>query len=131
MTVDEQAVRELFSDWTGPVGSAVQECVNEVEHIASGLAPVSPIGSKFAPRGFLRDSVHQSVEHHYENGEVIGLVGAARFPLNFLANPTSHKGFTYNARSAKHPGRVTVRVANKNFLEDALDAAPHLEIGTR
>lgn len=128
--VDEQAVRELFSDWHGPVGQAVGEVVQIVEDTARALAPVSPIGSEFAPRGFLKEHTQQSAEHHFDDeGQVLGLIGAPRFPFNFVANPTSRKGFTYNARSAKHPGRFTVRKAADNYLEDAVDTAPHIVIG--
>ena len=128
--VDERAVRDLFTDWRSPVGRAVEIVVDEIENIATGLAPVSPIGSRLAPRGFLRESVHQSAEHHYDpDGHVIGLVGVAVFPYSFISNFRSHKGWTANARSAKHPGRFTTRRADNNFMERALEIAPHITIG--
>jgi hypothetical protein len=128
--VDDRAVRELFSDWNGPVGQAVEQVTQIVEDNARILAPISPIGSLFAPRGFLKIRTRTSEEHHYDaDGHVIGLVGAPRYPYNFIANPTSHKGYTVNPRSAKHPGRVTTRRATDNYLEDAINSAPHIIIG--
>ena len=128
--IDERAIRELFSDWNGPVGQAIEQVTREVADIARSLVPISPIGSLFAPRGFLKEHTRTSEEHHYDDqGNVIGLVGAPRLPYNMIANPTSHKGYTVNPRSAKHPGRYTTRRADDNYLERAIDLAPHIEIG--
>lgn len=128
--IDPRAVRELFSDWNGPVGQAVERVADEVLDLARFMAPVSATGSKFAPPGYLKERTHKAVEHHFDDqGLVLGLVGAPRYPFNFLANPTSHKGFTWNPRSGKHPGRPSKRRADDDFLERAIEAAPHIEIG--
>jgi hypothetical protein len=126
--VDQRAVAELFRDWNGPVGEAVQQVTEIVEDTARFLAPVSPVGSKFAPPGFLKTWTRQSIEHHYDpqTGEIRGLVGAPQYPFNFIA---SHSGFTANPRSGKHPGRGSRRKATDDYLARAIDAAPRIVIG--
>jgi hypothetical protein len=125
--VDQRAVDELFRDWNGPVGDAVQQVVDEVVGLARSMAPVSPVGSRFAPPGFLRDFTRESAEHHYdEDGHVLGLVGAPQYPFNFIA---SHSGVTANPRSGKRRGRASYRSADDDYLARAIDAAPHIVIG--
>lgn len=125
--IDPRAVEELFSDWNGPVGQAVEQVTQIVEDIARLEAPVSPVGSKFAPPGFLKTFTRESEEHHFDDqGHVLGLVGAPRYPFNFIA---SHAGFTHNPRSGRRPGRGSVRRADDNYLQRAIDAAPEIVIG--
>jgi hypothetical protein len=128
VTVDPAAVRDLFRDWNGPVGQAVDEVTREVAEIARELAPVSPVGSRFAPPGYLRANTRTSAEHHYDEttGEVLGLVGAPVYPFAFISND---KGFTHNPRSGKRAGRASVRKATDDYLDRALDAAPHIVFG--
>ena len=128
--VDPAAVRELMSDWNGPVGQAVEQVTAEIEDIARFLAPVGRKGSKFSPPGHLKTWTRQSVEHHYApDGTVQGLVGAPVYPFAFISNFRSHKGYTVNPRSARHPGRVTTRRADNDYLSRAIEAAPHIVIG--
>jgi hypothetical protein len=126
--IDPRAVDELFRDWHGPVGQAVQQVVDEVVGLARSMAPVSPVGSRYAPPGYLRDFTRESAEHHYDpdTGNVLGLVGAPQYPFNFIA---SHSGFTANPRSGKHPGRGSRRKATDDYLARAIDAAPRIVIG--
>jgi hypothetical protein len=127
--VDPAAVREMFRDWGGPVGQAVDEVTREIADIAQALAPVSPHGSRLAPPGFLREHTRPSAEHHYDDatGEVLGLAGAPVYPFAFISNV---HGFTHNPRSGKRPGRGSVRKADDDYLARAVDAAPHIVIGT-
>lgn len=126
--IDPAAVREIFHDWNGPVGEAVEQVTREVVDIARALAPVSPVGSKFAPPGFLKAGTRTSAEHHYDDqGQVLGLVGAPQYPFNFIA---SHAGITANPRSGRRRGRASVRRATDDYLARAIDAAPHIVIGT-
>jgi|SRR5579859_8294403 len=119
VTIDEAAVRALFSDWDGPVGDAIERATREVEDTAKILAPVSPTGSKLSPPGALKASTRQSLERHYDdNGFCMGLVGAPRMPYNPLANPTSHKGWTWNR------GRHSTRPGDNNYLDEALNSVP-------
>jgi hypothetical protein len=128
--VDPAAVRELFGDWNGPVGQAVQRVTEVIESIAKMEAPVSRDGSKFAWPGYLKAFTRESAEHHYDDeGHVLGLVGAPSYPYSFIANPASRKGYTVNPRSAKRPGRATRRKADDRYLERAIEAAPHITIG--
>ena len=127
-TVDDRAVRDLFTSWDSAVGEAVQEVVDEIEAIAFAAAPISEVGSKFSPPGHLKAFTRQSIEHHYDDatGEVLGLIGAPAFPYSFIA---SKSGFTHNPRSGRHPGRGSVRKADDDYLQRAIDAAPELTIG--
>ena len=128
--MNDAAIRELFGDWNGPVGEAVQDVVDEIEIIARGLAPISEVGSKLSPPGFLKLNTRESSEHHYDgDGQIIGLVGAPRYPYNFIANPTSHKGVTANPRSGKRRGRASVRKADDDYLVRAIELAPEIVIG--
>jgi hypothetical protein len=128
--VDPAAVRELFADWNGPVGRAVQQVVDIVEDIARMEAPVSPVGGKFSPPGFLKSATRESDEHHFDDeGHVLGLVGAPGYPYSFISTFRSHKGYTVNPRSARHPGRVTTRPARDDYLARAIEAAPEIVIG--
>lgn len=126
--VDPAAVGELFRDWNGPVGDAVQQVTAEVVDLARSMAPVSRVGSKFAPPGFLKAFTRESLEHHYsEDGTtILGLAGAPQYPFNFIA---SHSGYTANPRAGKRPGRGSRRRAADNYLARAIDAAPHIVIG--
>jgi len=120
----------MFSSWDGPVGQAVQEVTDEIEWLARLAAPVSPVGSKFSPPGTLKVLTRTSVEHHYtDDGHVFGLIGAPVYPFAFISNFRSGKGFTWNARSGKHPGRRSFRKADDNYLQRAIDAAPEIVIG--
>jgi hypothetical protein len=128
--VDPAAVREMWADHHGPVGQAVELVTQMTEGIATDQAPVSPIGSRYAPIGYLKEHTRTSAEHHYDDqGFVIGLVGAPVFPFAFISNFRSRKGYTVNPRSARHPGRMTVRRADDNYLDRAIELAPHIEIG--
>lgn len=115
--ISDKAVRDLFSDWSGPVGQAIDEATAEVETVARIAAPVSPKGSVYSPPGNLKAFTRQALEHHYDDqGLVLGLVGAIRYPYNFVATPKSHLG-TLNRghRSRRRPD---------NYLADALNSAP-------
>jgi len=110
-------VQAMLRDWDSPVGRAFQDAVDIVEEAARITAPISPVGSKLAPAGFLKANTRQSAElHHDDAGIILGLVGAARYPYNFIANPTSDKGFTWNR------GRRTTRPGRNNYLPDALNS---------
>lgn len=128
--ISDQAVRELFSDWSGPVGAAIDDAAHEVADIARQLAPVgskvvrSKAGTVYSYPGRLKELTRVSAEHHYDNdGFCLGLVGAPRYPYNFLATPTSHKGFTRNR------GGRSVRPAADDYLRRALELAPPREWG--
>jgi hypothetical protein len=129
--VDPAAVEELFSSWDGPVGQAVADVTDEIEFLARLAAPVSRTGgSPLAPSGTLKLLTRIAAQHHYDDdGHVLGLVGAPRYPFNFIANPTSNKGFTHNPRSGRRPGRGSVRRADDNYLERAVEEAPEIVIG--
>lgn len=80
--IDEAAIQEMLRDWQSPVGRAIQDATQIVEDTARISAPVSPKGSKLAPIGFLKANTRQSLDlHHDADGVIMGLVGAARYPL--------------------------------------------------
>lgn len=117
--VDDRAVRELFADWSGPVGEAIDAVAGEIEVIAEFLAPVSVKGSKFSPPGHLKEFTRKSVGHHYgDDGFVLGLVGAPVYPFAFVANFKSRKGFTRNR------GGRTVRRGDNDYLRTAEESIP-------
>ncbi len=124
VVVDERAVRELFSDWNGPVGKAVAAMTDEVEAAARIMAPVSARGSKYAWPGYLKAWTREAVEHHYDDqGFVLGLVGAPVYPYAFVSNFHSRKGYTVNR------GHRSVRRADDRYLDDALDSVPYRIFG--
>lgn len=115
--IDEAALQAMIRDWGSPVGEAIREATSIVEDTARITAPVSPVGSKYAPTGFLKAGVHEALDlHHDTDGTILGLVGAPRYPMNFLRNPTSNKGYTWNR------GRKTTRPGNNRFLDDSLNS---------
>ena len=110
-------VQAMLRNWDSVIGRAFRDAVDIVEETARIGAPVSPKGSKLAPTGFLKANTRQSLDlHHDDNGIILGLVGAARYPYNFIANPTSHKGYTWNR------GRKTFRPGKNDYLPDALNS---------
>jgi hypothetical protein len=114
--MDEAAIYEMACDWSSPVGEAILDATQVVEDTARISAPVSPKGSKLAPIGYLKAHTSQSETlHNDDNGYVLGLVGAARYPFNFIRNPTSNKGFTWNKNRTKRPG-------NNRYLDDSLNS---------
>ena len=113
----EAQIQVMLRNWDSPLGRAFQDAVDIVEDTARISAPVSPVGSKLAPAGFLKANTRQSTElHHDDAGVILGLVGAARYPYNFIANPASQKGFTWNR------GRRSTRPGRNNYLPDALNS---------
>lgn len=115
--IDETAIQAMLRDWDSPIGSAIQDATQIVEDAARISAPVSPKGSKLAPIGFLKASTRQSAElHHDAEGIIMGLVGAAAYPYSFIANPTSHKGYTWNR------GHASTRPGDNNYLSDSLNS---------
>ena len=116
VTIDESAIADMLRDWNSPLGQAMQDATELVEDTARISAPVSPKGSKFAPIGFLKASTRKSLEQHKDaDGVIMGLVGAAHYPYNFIANPSSHKGVTRNRNGTFRPG-------DNNYLNDALNS---------
>ena len=117
VTIDEAAIQAMIRSWDSPIGRAIDDATQVVEDTARISAPVSPKGSKLAPIGFLKANTRQSLEHHEDaDGVIMGLVGAASYPYNFIANPTSHKGYTWNR------GHKTFRPGDNNYLNDALNS---------
>lgn len=118
--IDEAAIDAMFRDWESPVGRAMQDAVGIVEDAARITAPVSPKGSKLAPIGFLKASTRQSLEQHKDDeGVIMGLVGTASYPGNFVSNPAGRligKTFTWNR------GRRSTRPGDNQFLPDALNS---------
>jgi hypothetical protein len=113
----EAQLQVMLRNWDSPLGRVFQDATQIVEDTARIAAPVSPKGSKLAPIGFLKATTRQSLErHHDEDGIIMGLVGASRYPCNFIANPTSHKGYTWNR------GRRTFRPGNNDYLKDSLNS---------
>jgi hypothetical protein len=113
----EAQLQVMLRNWDSPLGRVFQDATQIVEDTARIAAPVSPKGSKLAPIGFLKATTRQSLErHHDEDGIIMGLVGASRYPYNFIANPTSHKGYTWNR------GRRTFRPGNNDYLKDSLNS---------
>ena len=117
VTIDEAAIQAMMRDWDSPLGRAIQDATGIVEDAARISAPVSPKGSKLAPIGFLKAGTRQSLElHHDAEGIIMGLVGTPRYPGNFVSNPTSRKGYTWNR------GRKSYRPGDNQFLPDALNS---------
>jgi hypothetical protein len=120
---DQGAIDAMCSDWDSGIGRYIAGRVTEVEAAAKSLAPVSAEGSKYAPPGYLKASVHAAYSHG-PDGSVLGLVGVplgtrgGRYPLNFVANP---RGATRNANRVdgviRHYG---FRPAADRFLTAAL-----------
>lgn len=112
----EADVQAMLRDWDSALGRAFQDATQIVEDTARIAAPVSPKGSKLAPIGYLKGNTRQSLERHYnEDGIIMGLVGAPRYPYNFIANPTSHKGYTRNRDGTPRPG-------DNDYLKDSLNS---------
>jgi hypothetical protein len=113
----EDQIQAMLRNWDSPLGRAFQDATDIVEEAARIAAPVSPKGSKLAPIGFLKATTRQSLERHKDDeGIIMGLVGASRYPYNFIANPTSHKGYTWNR------GRKSYRKADNDYLKDSLNS---------
>ena len=101
-----------------PVGQAIADAAQAVEDTAKIIAPVSAKGSPLSPPGTLKARTRVSEgRHHDENGYVMGLVGTPHYPSNFIANPRSRKGYTWNR------GRKSARPADDRFLERAARSA--------
>jgi hypothetical protein len=123
--VDEDAIAAMFSDWGSDVGQAIAEATDLVSAVARLAAPVSrkrPTG-KAARRygnepGYLKANTRKATTLHHDDdtGFVLGLVGAVRYPYNFIANPASHKGFTVNR------GHRSIRKGDDDYLDAALSA---------
>jgi hypothetical protein len=118
--LSEAGIEAMARDWDSPIGRAVYEATGAIEDEAKLLAPVSATGSRYAPPGHLLAYTRQSEGLHHDEltGYVKGLVGAPRMPYNFIANPTSKKGWTWNR------GRKTTRPADDRFLERSANSFP-------
>lgn len=117
--IDQAAVDALFTSWESPVGVYIERLTEEVHAAALALAPVSPVGSKYAPVGYLKTRVAIARQHDDATGVVLGLVGVplhagSRYPLPFISNP---RGSTRNANQHGHYG---YRAAQDRFLLVAL-----------
>lgn len=127
--IDPGWIQEAMRDWDSPVGKAIILATEQVSVIAKAKAPVSPVGSLFAPTGFLKSHTGESAtRHHDTDGTVLGLVGAPVYPFAFISNFKSRKGFTWNPPGRN--GRRTKRPGNNNFLSDALDSLAFFEVGS-
>jgi hypothetical protein len=114
--VDDKAVRALFADWDGPVGEAIATVTDEIEVIAEFLAPVSVKGSVFSPPGHLKEFTRKSLERHTgDDGFVLGLVGAPRFPYDFVATPKSHLGTLNRGRKSRRRPDNYLRTAEESI----------------
>lgn len=100
------------------------DAVAELVHTAmKAHAPVSPVGSRQAPRGFLRSRIVVADKENADNGELIRYIGtrinrhggADPVPLDYIANDA---GFTWN------PGRKSRRSATNYFIPKALGEVP-------
>jgi hypothetical protein len=116
--IDQSVIDEWARDWDSPVGKIIDDATQQVEDTARIHAPVSrTCGSRLAPPGFLKSSTRQAAQQHHDaDGVIVGRVGAARYPYNFVANPTSRKGYTVN-----RGGRST-RPGDDTYLDDALNS---------
>ena len=113
----EAQIQVMLRDWDSALGRAFQDAVDIVEEAARITAPVSPVGSKLAPIGFLKANTRQSLDlHHDDHGVILGLVGSPRYPMNFTSNPTSRKGYTWNR------GRRSTRPGDNQYLGDSLNS---------
>ncbi len=120
VSIDQRAIDAMFSDWDSDVGRAIRAATDVVADAAVAMAPVSPVGSKYAPPGYLKEHTRQAVTlHHGDDGHVLGLVGAVRYPFSFISNA---KGYTDNPRAGRRRGRASRRRAEDNYLGRALDA---------
>jgi hypothetical protein len=117
--ISEADIEAMARDWTSPIGEAIADAVQMVADEAEIIAPVSLSGgSKYAPSGFMKANTRAAGNTHYdERGFVQGMVGAPLYPYNFIANPTSRKGFTWNR------GKKTRRWADERYLEWAMRSA--------
>jgi len=102
-----------------PVGQAIADAAQAVEDTAKIIAPVSAKGSPLSPPGTLKARTRVSEGRHHDpvTGYVLGLVGSPRYPYNFVANPSSKKGYTFNR------GRRSTRWADDRLLEFATRSA--------
>lgn len=118
--MDENAIEAMAKEWSSPVGQAILDATSIVEDTAKVTAPVSPKGSRRAPSGYLKANTRESMTlHHDDNGYVLGLVGAPHFPLDFIRNSVSNKGFTWN-RGWRKTG--SFRPGNNRYLDDSLNS---------
>jgi hypothetical protein len=120
--MDEEAIRELYSDTEGPIGEIITAATEVVGRYAQATAPVSPTGSKAAPPGFLKGTIGPASQLHHDDvygtGFVMGLAGTHTnrrgggypYPLAFISNP---KMFTWNR------GKRSFRLARNRFIQQA------------
>lgn len=118
--IDESYVEWLRTAPDSPVVKALDEAGDELLAEAIALAPASPVGSRYAPPGFLKTRIAKTGVKHADDGSLEVLVGvplrlASRFPLPFVDNPS---GITWNR------GHKSARLADDDFLGRAVDMFP-------
>lgn len=108
-----------------PVNIVLDATIDLVHSAQVAHAPVSPVGSRQAPRGFLRSRIVIADKENDDNGELIRYSGtrinrhggADPVPLAYIDNDA---GFTWNPR---HKSR---RGAHNHFIIEALDEIPYI-----
>jgi hypothetical protein len=100
----EAQIQVMLRDWDSPLGRVFQDATQIVEDTARIAAPVSPKGSKLAPIGFLKATTRQSLErHHDDEGIIMGLVGASRYPLQLYRESNQSQGLHLEPRPEDLP----------------------------
>lgn len=115
--VDRGFAEWLRTAFDSPVVKALKDAADELHAEAVALAPMSAVGSRGAPPGYLKSRVAESDIKHSDDGSLTVFVGVplrdgSRFPLPFISNDS---GVTFNR------GHKSARHADDDFLGEALD----------
>lgn len=123
--ISEAAVLAMYCDTDpyGPIGRIIQAATERVGDYQQLTAPVSPVGSKYAPPGFLRSATGAAQELHTDpaTGFVIGYAGTRTnrhgggfpYPLAFISNP---------AGRTRNRGGKSWRAAVNRYIQRALNS---------
>lgn len=121
----------MSRDWSSPVGEIIRAATERVADYQRFAAPVSPVGSKFAPPGFTKSAITEAEPVHYgDDGRILGLAGsrtnkhggAYPYPIAFFSNAA---GSTWNR------GHRSKRRADNRFLTEALQSLASFVYRTR
>lgn len=131
-SVNEEAILQMGMDWTSPVGEIIRAATEHVVNAQTGMAPVSPIGSRYAPPGYLRSRIHAANPDHFDDeGRIMGLAGVAvnrsggawPYPLRFISMPSGRISNPYINRKTGRPlsnKPRTYRASANYFIRNAL-----------
>jgi hypothetical protein len=132
--INEAAIMEMARNWDSPVGTIIIAATEHVADYMQMTAPVSPVGSQYAPRGFLKSTIGAAEPTHYDDeGRIMGLAGTHTnrtgggypYPLSFIFNTSGRTSNPYMSRRTHKPipgRRRTYRAATNAFIKEAVNS---------